>query len=212
MHVDDALAHQRGEPDRRAAVIGEHQERAGIGDDAAMQRHAVHRGGHAVLADAVVDEAAGEIGGRHRLHRLGARVVGAGEIGRAADHFRHRRHQRSRARIREACARGDVLRRRRRAFPSRAAPPRASACSAARRPCGARIRRACRRRARRAACPRRACAPFERCAGLAPGGRMSAGTSNGASVQPSFSRAPLISSAPSGEPCDVDLPALVGAP
>ena len=27
-HVDDALAHQRGEADRRAAVIGEHQERA----------------------------------------------------------------------------------------------------------------------------------------------------------------------------------------
>ena len=34
-HMDDALAHQRGEPDRRAAIIGEHQERAGIGDDAA---------------------------------------------------------------------------------------------------------------------------------------------------------------------------------
>src|SRR6476469_6307171 len=40
----------------------------------------------------------------------------------------------------------------------------------------------------------------------------SAGIWNGASLQPSFSRAPLISSAPSGEPCDLDLPALVGAP
>ena len=57
-HVDDALAHQRGEPDRRAAIIGEHQERAGIRNDAAMQRHAVHRRRHAVLADAVVDVAA----------------------------------------------------------------------------------------------------------------------------------------------------------
>ena len=56
-----------------------------------MQRHAVHRGGHAVLADAVVDEAAGVVGRRHRLHRLGAGVVGAGEVGRAADHLRHRR-------------------------------------------------------------------------------------------------------------------------
>ena len=27
-HMDDALAHQRGEPDRRPAVVGEHQERA----------------------------------------------------------------------------------------------------------------------------------------------------------------------------------------
>src|SRR5256885_1312137 len=58
--VDDALAHQRGEPDRRPAIVGEHQERAGERDDPAMQRHAVHGGRHAVLADAVVDEAAGE--------------------------------------------------------------------------------------------------------------------------------------------------------
>ena len=41
---------------------------------------------------------------------------------------------------------------------------------------------------------------------------MSFGTSNGGEVQPRASRAPLISSAPSGEPCDDDLPALVGAP
>ena len=40
----------------------------------------------------------------------------------------------------------------------------------------------------------------------------SAGISNGAYGQPSFSRAPLISSAPSAEPCDDALPALVGAP
>ena len=59
--MDDALAHQRGEPDRRPAIIGEHQERAGIGDDAAVQRHAVHGGRHAVLAHAVMDEAAGII-------------------------------------------------------------------------------------------------------------------------------------------------------
>src|SRR5437764_12173016 len=41
---------------------------------------------------------------------------------------------------------------------------------------------------------------------------MSAGTSNGGEVQPSFSRAPLISSAPSGEPCEPAVPDLVGAP
>src|SRR3954471_14758884 len=42
--------------------------------------------------------------------------------------------------------------------------------------------------------------------------RMSSGISNAGAVHPSFSRAPLISSAPSGEPCEEDLPALVGAP
>src|SRR5262249_62132798 len=41
---------------------------------------------------------------------------------------------------------------------------------------------------------------------------ISAGTSNGGNVQPSVSRAPLISSAPSGEPCDFSEPCLVGAP
>src|SRR5665647_2428903 len=57
-----------------------------------------------------------------------------------------------------------------------------------------------------------ACAPFERSPALRHWLRISAGTSNGAAVQPSASRAPLISSAPSGEPCEDDLPALVGAP
>ena len=42
--------------------------------------------------------------------------------------------------------------------------------------------------------------------------RISAGTSKGGDVQPSRSRAPLISSAPSGEPWPLSVPALVGAP
>ena len=75
-----------------------------------MQRHAVHRGRHAVLADAVVDEAAGEIRRRDRLHRLGLGVVRAGEIGRAADHLRHRRHQRLERELGGRAGR-DVLRR-----------------------------------------------------------------------------------------------------
>ena len=58
-----------------------------------MQRHAVHGRRHAVLAHAVVDEAAGEIGRRDRRHRLGLGVVRAGEVGRAADHLRQRRGQ-----------------------------------------------------------------------------------------------------------------------
>src|SRR5476651_429907 len=56
------------------------------------------------------------------------------------------------------------------------------------------------------------CAPFERSPALRQADRVSAGISNGAWVQPSVERAPLISSAPKGEPCDDALPALLGAP
>ena len=42
--------------------------------------------------------------------------------------------------------------------------------------------------------------------------RMSAGTTKAGSGQPSLSRAPLISSAPSGEPWHFSVPALLGAP
>ena len=69
MHVDDADAHQRGQADRRAAIIREDHEAAAIGDEAAVQRDAVHGGGHAVLADAPVHVAAGEVCRRDR-HRI----------------------------------------------------------------------------------------------------------------------------------------------
>ncbi len=57
-HVDHALLHQRGHADGVAAVVAEGQEGAAVGDVAAVQRHAVHDGGHAELAHAVVDVAA----------------------------------------------------------------------------------------------------------------------------------------------------------
>src|SRR6185437_15917614 len=57
-----------------------------------------------------------------------------------------------------------------------------------------------------------ACVGFERSPALRQAERISAGISNGAWFQLSFSRAPLISSAPSGEPCAEALPDLVGAP
>ena len=81
-HVDDALTHQRAEADGGAGIVREDEEGAGIGHDAAMQRHAVHRGSHRMLADAPVDVAAAiSIRRERRLRRRGARVVGAGEIG-----------------------------------------------------------------------------------------------------------------------------------
>ena len=89
-HVDDALLHQRREADRGAAVVGEDQEGAAIGNDAAMQRHAVHRRRHAMFADAVIDVTAAVVGRVQRLEVLRLRVVRAGQVGRAAHRFRHR--------------------------------------------------------------------------------------------------------------------------
>ena len=165
-----------------------------------MQRHAVHRRGHAVLADAVMDEAAGIVGGAHRLHRLGAGVVGAGEVGRAADHFRHRRDRGSRARIRRPCGWR---------CPSASA---ASFSFTARTASSS----AARQVALHAALEFGALAGVERGEPLAPVGvrglasaapasrqaaRMSAGISNGACAPAELLARALISSAPSGEPC-----------
>ena len=176
-----------------------------------MQRHAVHGRRHAVLAHAVMDEAAGEVGGADRRHRLGAGVVRAGQVGRAADHLRHRRGSGSPAHIRTPRAsrypsapwRASLSRRARRRPVSARAGPRAS---------GARTRCACRQAPRRAACPIPCARSSSAGRRRATASRTSVGIWNGASLQPSFSRAPLISSAPSGEPCELDLPALVGAP
>ena len=88
--MDDADPHQRRQPDRRAAVIGKAEKRAAIRDEAAMQRDPVHRSRHGMLADAVMDVAAIEGIGPHRLLRLGARQVGMGQIGRAAKQIRQR--------------------------------------------------------------------------------------------------------------------------
>ena len=159
--VDDALAHQRRQPDRRPAVIREHQERAGIRDDAAVQRHAVHGRRHGVLADAIMDEAAAVIRGAERFHALGAGVVGTGEVGRAADHFGQRRGQGFERVFRRSAA-CDLFRRLRQLV-LRGAYRRGQLRRKARRRCGARTRRALRHRARQGAAARRA-APAH-CAG-----------------------------------------------
>ena len=115
--MDDALAHQRGQPDRRPAIIGEHQEGAGIGDDAAMQRHAVHGRGHAVLAHAVMDEAAAH--SRRRVSAVIALVRVLFEPVRSAEPPIISGIAGDQALQREfrGGARGDVLRRLRRASP-----------------------------------------------------------------------------------------------
>src|SRR5205823_7021183 len=72
-------------------IVGEHQEGGAVRGESAVQEDAVQGRGHAVLADAVMDEAAlwrlGAKGGR----RLRLVVVGAGEVGRARQKLhRHR--------------------------------------------------------------------------------------------------------------------------
>ena len=162
-HMDHPQAHQRGEPDRRPHIVGEHQEGAGIGNDPAVQRHSVHRRGHAVLADAVMDEAAAGVRRGERRHALRPGVVGAGEVGGPADHFRHRGGERCRAPApRRRGSRSPSARRR--ASPSCRAPRRRAPRPAGRRRSGDRTRRAGPGRGSPAAAPRKAA----RCASALP--------------------------------------------
>ncbi|MNV15823.1 hypothetical protein D3C71_1065620 [compost metagenome] len=100
-HVDHALLHQRGHADGVAAVVAEREEGAAVGDEATVQRHAVHDGGHAEFAHTVVDVAATDLvairgfGLDHvALHvkaqvgrALGVGEVGAGQVGATAQQF-----------------------------------------------------------------------------------------------------------------------------
>ena len=92
-NVDHADLLDRGQADSVAHIIAEHQEGAAIGDDAAVQRHAVHRGSHTKFANAVMDIAASVISRREQRLALGLGVVGAGQIRRTAQQFRQCRHQ-----------------------------------------------------------------------------------------------------------------------
>uniref|UniRef100_A0A0N5A0Q4 Transcriptional regulator n=1 Tax=Parastrongyloides trichosuri TaxID=131310 RepID=A0A0N5A0Q4_PARTI len=85
--VDRAHAHQRAQTDRRAAVVREHHEGPAVRDQAAVQGHAVHGGGHAELAHAVVQIAPGVVRRVHDLRVLDEGVVRASQVRRAADQF-----------------------------------------------------------------------------------------------------------------------------
>ena len=151
-HIDHPHAHQRRQPDRPAGIVGEDKERPAIGDAPAVHRDPVHRRGHAVLADAVVDIAPAAIGGIEDAEPLGQRVVRSGEVGRAAQRLGYGRVDHLEHHLRRL-ARRDLGRRLRLRLAERAiARPRAS--SAARRRSPARTRRACPTAACRAAPPR----------------------------------------------------------
>src|SRR6185312_4423561 len=72
------------------AVIGKAEKRAAIWDEAAMQCDTVHRSRHGMLADTVMDIAAIERIGPHRLLRLCARQVRMGQVGRATQEIGQR--------------------------------------------------------------------------------------------------------------------------
>ena len=157
-----------------------------------------------------MEVAAGEIAGRDRLLALGLGVVGAGEIGRAADQLRQRRDQRV-----EHHARGLPRRDLRRLggeFGADAGDAPYRSPAAARRRCAARNRA----RIAAGAAPSRCCQAAEAAAPRAPTARhhsaTSPGMTKGGSRQPSRSRAPAISAAPSAAPWAPAEPALVGAP
>ena len=86
--MDHAPLHQRGHADGVAAVVAEGQEGAAVGNEAAVQRDAVHHRGHAELAHAVVDVAPA-VGGAVLAEAQGRRGTGvgqvrSGQVGRAA--------------------------------------------------------------------------------------------------------------------------------
>ncbi len=89
--MDDALFHQCRHANGVAAVIAEGQEGAAVRDETTVQGDAVHDGGHAEFAHAVVDVAATlALGCFHNrtMHvkakagcALGVGQVGAGQVG-----------------------------------------------------------------------------------------------------------------------------------
>src|SRR5262249_13213696 len=89
--------HQRSHAKCVAAVIGGCEEGTAAGNEATMERNAVHHGGHAAFTHAVVAVVTPAL--RARLPRARTRSrpqcqVGSGEIGRASDELRQSRRQR----------------------------------------------------------------------------------------------------------------------
>ena len=88
---EDGLdTHERRHAQGIARVLGEHEESAAEGNEAAVQRHTVHDGGHAELAHPVGDVVAicYGIGDGPRLGP--GREVGGGQVGGTAQEFGQR--------------------------------------------------------------------------------------------------------------------------
>src|SRR2546430_357917 len=92
-HRDEGWAQEGGQANGGREIIREAKKGAREGNDPAVQCHAVHGRRHAVLAHPIMDETSPIVSGRQDRHASRLGVVGAGQIGRAADHFRQRRRQ-----------------------------------------------------------------------------------------------------------------------
>ena len=82
--VDRRDAHEGRQANGRPHVVREHEERAGVGAQAPVERHPVQRGGHGVFAHAEVQVAARVVVGGVVRFGLHHGVVGPGQIRRAA--------------------------------------------------------------------------------------------------------------------------------
>ena len=82
-HLDVAGAHEGGQPQGRAHVVGEDEEGGARGDQPPVQAHAIDGGSHAMLANAPMDEATRKLARRNRGCGGDLGVVGPREIGGA---------------------------------------------------------------------------------------------------------------------------------
>ena len=83
--IDDALLHEGREAHRAAGIVCENHEGAAIGHKALVQGDPVHRSGHAMLADAVMDVTPLELAGTDRFHALRDRQVRMRQVGRTTN-------------------------------------------------------------------------------------------------------------------------------
>ena len=88
---DRTKLHQCGHADGVAGVVRECEERAAVGNEAAIKRNAVLDGAHAELANAVADVSTAHIVVRQTLNTGPVGEIGTGQIGRAAQQFGQRR-------------------------------------------------------------------------------------------------------------------------
>ncbi len=105
--VDVGQLRERGEPDRRAAVIREDEKRGAGGAEDSVVTDAVHDRAHAVLADAEVDVPALAVVAREIFAAFDVVQGRAVQIGAAADEKRHRLRERL-ERFAPGLARGDL--------------------------------------------------------------------------------------------------------
>ena len=98
--INDPNTHQSCQTHGRTHIIGENEERAAIGNYAAVQRHAVHYRAHRMFANAVHDVVAVIVAADNGFHSLHESQVGSGQIRRTADNLRNMRHNRLQTELR----------------------------------------------------------------------------------------------------------------